>query len=640
MVSGSEAILETGFWSASSVLPGLEDVWAETHGEPEVRIAVVDGPVDASHPCLRGANLTAVPTLVPAVLSGGPAAEHGTHVASLIFGQHSSPMQGVAPWCRGLLLPIFESRDASSVASCSQLDLARVLLQAIQQRVQVVNISSGQFSPSGAAYPLLANAVSECARHGILIIAAAGNDGCACLHVPAALDTVLAVGAMDARGEPLPFSNWGVAYQRQGLLAPGRDIPGAQPGGGIVQRSGTSYATALVTGVAALLLSLQHKRGDRPNPRAVREALLGSAIDCRMQPVLDCRRLLAGRLNVRGAVFNVTQGVPTMSEPITVPSRAPESSAQPAGVGSSASLALPGSAQPVDAVGPSAAPATGCSCQGARAPRLVYALGQIGYDFISEARLDSFVQTIAGLAGASTSERVHAFDSRRLLAHLDAHPHEAASLEWTLSLHGHPIYAIRPVGPFAADAYKELRRFLGEQLNEQVERVSIPGVIAGQTTLLMGQVVPVIVPELRGMFSWTTAALVDAVVGPTPTRAAERTQQEQRRTGVRNFLQRVYHEVHNLGVLPQERALNFAATNASAIAQAYESAIRDEMDLESINVVRSSVCRPGSDCWDVEVYFFYPQRQVQTVRRVYRITVDVSDLVPVSVGPLRSWSTR
>ncbi len=55
------------------------------------------------------------------------------------------------------------------------------------------------------------------------------------------------------------------------------------------------------------------------------------------------------------------------------------------------------------------------------------------------------------------------------------------------------------------------------------------------------------------------------------------------------------------------------------------------MELDSVNVVPSPICRPGSDCWDVEVYFFYPERQVQTVRRVYRFTVDVSDTVPVTM---------
>ena len=92
-------------------------------------------------------------------------------------------------------------------------------------------------------------------------VAAAGNNGCDCLHVPAALPAVLAVGAMDAHGHPLEFSNWGKAYQTQGILAPGKDITGAKSGGGTVQLSGTSFATPIVAGVAALLLSLQVQRG-------------------------------------------------------------------------------------------------------------------------------------------------------------------------------------------------------------------------------------------------------------------------------------------------------------------------------------------------------------------------------------------
>ena len=67
---------------------------------------------------------------------------------------------------------------------------------------------------------------------------------------------------------------------------------------------------------------------------------------------------------------------------------------------------------------------------------------------------------------------------------------------------------------------------------------------------------------------------------------------------------------------------------------------KEEMDLDNINVVRSPICRPGSDCFDVELFFFFPARQVQTVRKVYRFTVDVSDVVPVTVGPMRTWFTR
>jgi cyanobactin maturation PatA/PatG family protease len=176
-----------------------------------------------------------------------------------------------------------------------------------------------------------------------------------------------------------------------------------------------------------------------------------------------------------------------------------------------------------------------------------------------------------------------------------------------------------------------------------VERISVPGVLAGKATLLNGQVVSAIVPDLRGMYSWTTTALVDAVAGPAPVAdgpAHERHSHQQKRDGVQNFLQRVYHEVRNLGLTPQDRALNYAATNAFEMGEIFAAAIRDKMELDRIGVVPSPVGRPGSDCWDVEVYFFYPERQVQTVRKVYRFTVDVSDSVPVTVGSMRSWFTR
>jgi cyanobactin maturation PatA/PatG family protease len=309
---------------------------------------------------------------------------------------------------------------------------------------------------------------------------------------------------------------------------------------------------------------------------------------------------------------------------------------------------MPSSAPPQPAPGPSVRPSEGSSCGCGCPPtgaarQLVFALGQIGYDLISEARLDSLVQKMAGQAGGTTPERVLAFDPRNLLAYLEKNPWDAAAVEWTLNVDGSPIYAIRPQGAFAADAYKELRDFLKHRVEEGAERVSIPGVVAGKARLLLGQVVPVIVPDLRGMYSWSTAALVEAVAGPAPAAEAPEAEKQAhagQRAGVENFLQRVYHELRNLGLLPRERALNFAATNAFEVARIYQAAIKEKMELESINVVASPISRPGSDCWDVEVYFFYPERQVQTVRRVHRFTVDVSDTVPVMIGTTRSWFTR
>src|SRR5262249_25043186 len=125
---------------------------------------------------------------------------------------------------------------------------------------------------------------------------------------------------------------------------------------------------------------------------------------------------------------------------------------------------LPGASRLPTATRPEPAPEATCSCQKAVAPSLIYALGRIGYDFPSEARLDSIVQKLAAQAGVSPPERGLAFDPRRLLAYLERNPWDAAAVEWTLNLDGTPLYAVRPQGPFAADAYRELRRFLHEQV--------------------------------------------------------------------------------------------------------------------------------------------------------------------------------
>ena len=212
---------------------------------------MLDGPVDWTHPALVGADLATVESVAPAIpRSDGPATRHGTLMASLIFGQHrpGSPVAGIAPRCRGIVVPIFTELAASRaldpesdqlfLPACSQLDLARAILLAAEHGAWVINMSGGQYAPSGAAHPILADAVGRCARRGILIVAAAGNDGCECLHIPAALPGVLAVGAMDARGEPLEASNWGQSYRTGGLLAPGARLLGARAGGGtsVVER--------------------------------------------------------------------------------------------------------------------------------------------------------------------------------------------------------------------------------------------------------------------------------------------------------------------------------------------------------------------------------------------------------------------
>jgi cyanobactin maturation PatA/PatG family protease len=481
-------------------LVGLNELWQESRGDPEITIAVLDGPVDTSHPSLARAAITQV-DFMGSSPANGPAEQHGTHTASVIFGQHDSSVKGIAPLCRGLVIPIFRNSSQGTIAPCSQPDLARAIRAATNAGAHVINVSAGQFATCGIAHPMLVDAVRHCALQGRLVVAAAGNDGCDCLHVPGALPSVLAVGAMNARGEPLPSSNWGEIYQFQGILAPGQHILGAVPAGGVAPRSGTSFAAAMVSGIAGLLLSLQKKRGEEPNPLQVRAALLRTAQGCDGEVSTASDRFLAGRLNIGGAVQFLTRGVQHMfqntsthdsgsaADTLRHEQSKPTVTVAPtheAGAGNvlrdDGGSSMPPGGRPLvpSTFEPSPAPAVmpaacGCGCNNGTKQK-VYVIGELDIDLISPSRRDSLEEQNTGVLYPSDT----IFDRNVFLRYLlgwkggsknaaklgrapNGNLHVAESVNWVLRQGQCPLYVIRPQGPFAAAAYQQLIVFLIEQ---------------------------------------------------------------------------------------------------------------------------------------------------------------------------------
>ena len=653
----------------SSIETEIQKLWNLTQGDSQICVAILDGLVDQSHDCLNAANLTRLPTLIQGeATANGSMSGHGTHVASIIFGQHnSSELRGIAPQCRGLIVPIFGDNNRK----LSQLDLARAIEQAVNAGADIINVSAGQLTDNGEAEGWLDRAVQLCKDHNVLIVAAAGNDGCECLHVPASLPTVLAVGAMNDQGKPIDFSNWGEKYQNQGILAPGEHILGAKPGGGTQKLSGTSFATPIVSGVAALLLSLQVQRGEKPDPAKVRAVLLETAIPCTDKDTDDISRCLLGKLNISGALAYFTGG--TMSEELDTVETVDSIEAAGCGCAEITNSAepepspeefIPPEFFPVVPAVTTSAPLTNSSnsqfttmsnrtsnyITASQAPsdlaevNLVYALGTLGYDFGSEARRDSFKQLMPGVQIDGTAIPANPYDARQMVDYLGDNLSEAKSLIWTLNLELTPVYAIEPGGAFARDVYGILQQLLSGQIQAEdsenyVERVSIPGILSGRSVkLFSGQVVPVIeVPNIRGMYGWKVNTLVQAAIQTVQAQASEAQEESIRRT-LGSFLSRIYYDLRNLGTTSQDRALNFASTNAFQAASTFAEAVATGMELDSITVEKSPFCRLDSDCWDVKLKFFDPENS-RRAKKLFRFTIDVSDIIPVTLGEVRSWST-
>lgn len=251
---------------------------------------------------------------------------------------------------------------------------------------------------------------------------------------------------------------------------------------------------------------------------------------------------------------------------------------------------------------------------------LVYALGVLDYDFGTAACRDGLIRA---MAPASPYEPYH------LARYLNDYPQEIEHIIWVLSLEKTPLYVLRPVGSFASESYQEFWGFLNDQLVEGVERVSVPGVIRGQQSLLSGQRLPVVEPAAHGLYSWTTAALVESIYDSAAPAALV--------AATRNFLDRVYYQFRNPGQISRDRALNYAATNVFQASQAFQSALVQQMVLDRIAAEPSGVCRPDADCWDVQLTFIDPGQRLTRAAKVYRFTVDVSEVIPVPVGMVRSW---
>ena len=200
-----------------------------------VKIAILDTGI-ADHIAFKNAieriNLVPLPTNA-ADLNG-----HGTSVASLIFS--SNPLApGIAPGATPLSVRIADDNGNSN-----SFLIAQGIIAAVDAGAQLINISLGGNGHSG----LVENALDYAKQAGVVVVAAAGNSGTEGVMHPAASPSVIAVGAVDAKNQPMAFSTTG---KEVAVAAPGFSVAAAYPGNMAASVSGTSFSSPIVTGVIA-----------------------------------------------------------------------------------------------------------------------------------------------------------------------------------------------------------------------------------------------------------------------------------------------------------------------------------------------------------------------------------------------------
>jgi hypothetical protein len=216
--------------------------WSRGEG---VRVAIIDTGVDDLHPDLRGA-VVEVANFVDADVGQFRRDRHGTELAGIIaaVANNGEGIVGIAPGARlSIFKACWQLQDDADSARCNSYTLARALTAAIDSRAQVVNLSL-----AGPADPLLRQLIQEGLRRGILFIGAAPPETAKPEDVLLQFEGVIEVagdGILGGPGTP--------------LRAPGREILTLLPGGRYDFASGTSLATAHVTGIVALLLAKNSK---------------------------------------------------------------------------------------------------------------------------------------------------------------------------------------------------------------------------------------------------------------------------------------------------------------------------------------------------------------------------------------------
>jgi thermitase len=218
---------------------GAPAAWDTVTGNG-AKVAVVDTGIAAHHPDLKS-KIADQKDMIDNDKVAEDSVGHGTHVAGTIAAATDNG-KGVAAVCPACKLLVARSGDQQG--DFTDIDVVQGIYWSVDNHAKVINLSLGGYGDSR----ILEHAVDYAWQHGVVVVAAAGNDHTSTPFYPAAYDKVISVAATDKDDRKASFSNYG----KIDVAAPGVDILSTVPGGYDV-KSGTSMASPHVAGLAGLL---------------------------------------------------------------------------------------------------------------------------------------------------------------------------------------------------------------------------------------------------------------------------------------------------------------------------------------------------------------------------------------------------
>ena len=257
---------------------GITKAWEVSKGA-NVKVAVIDSGVDGKHPDLKGVLAGGHDVSGAGAANGeksiGAKPEHGTLVATMLAGRGHQPpkkatasakpspsatasktmpdgIMGVAPEAQILSVSTWLG-SANPGGKSDQDQIPEAVRWAVDNGAKVINISLGSTSPEWPQSWDAAFLYAE--QKDVVIVAAAGNrvGGNVQVGAPATIPGVLTVAGVDRTGRAsTDSSSQGISI---GVAAPAEKLVGGLPGGSYAEWAGTSGATPIVSGVAALIRS-------------------------------------------------------------------------------------------------------------------------------------------------------------------------------------------------------------------------------------------------------------------------------------------------------------------------------------------------------------------------------------------------